>query len=77
MGSTADESPELTKRTALVRLRDGTGLSQEGLAEALQLSRSSIARHERGEGGAPHPDVCLRYAEFYGVTVMEIRALFA
>ena len=75
MDSTAD-GPRRVQRVGLIRLRMDAGLSQEALAEALQLSRGTIARHERGEGGPPHPDTCRRIADYYDVPVREIEALF-
>lgn len=75
MDSTADESPP-TQRLGLIRLRIDAGLSQEALAEELGLSRGSIARYERGDGGAPHPGTCKTIAEFYDVPVRDIEALF-
>ena len=52
----------------LIVLRNMYGMSQEGIAEKIGISRQAYAKWEKG---ATLPDIekCKRLADFYGVTV--------
>ncbi len=63
-----------TRREELVKLRVRAGFSQEALAEHLQVSRSSIARWERGPT-EPYPRVRTAYAAALGVTVAQLEVV--
>ena len=60
---------ELTEK--LVTLRTGAGLTQEGLGEALGVSRQAVSKWERGESV---PDVAnlVALSKLYNTTVDEI-----
>ena len=52
--------------------RRARGLTQEDLAEASGVTRSHLARIERGEVGEPRPDTLRRLAEALGVEVLDL-----
>ena len=54
----------------LKELRAAHGLTQEGLAQAVSIERSSIGKYESmNKPVTPPPDVLMRFANFFGVTV--------
>lgn len=55
----------------LKKLRTQKGLSQEGLAEQLHLSRQAISRWETGET-APDLDTLVKLASIFEVTLDEL-----
>ena len=57
---------EIGKR--LKELREGVKLSQVKLAEILGTQQSSINRYETGQS-TPGPDVFLRYADYFDVSM--------
>ncbi|MDZ4064794.1 MAG: helix-turn-helix transcriptional regulator, partial [Coriobacteriia bacterium] len=57
----------------LAALRLSRGLSQEGLAAQLGVSRQAVSNWERSES-VPDTDNLLRLAEFYGITLDELVA---
>ena len=50
----------------LKTLRKGRGLSQQQLAERMEISRASISNYEVGRR-SPHLSELRRFADFYGV----------
>jgi transcriptional regulator with XRE-family HTH domain/tetratricopeptide (TPR) repeat protein len=64
------------KRRRMVDRRKTLGLSQEGLAEAMQVETSTVARWERGET-TPQPWHRPRLADALKVTVEEVGELLA
>ncbi|MER6156879.1 helix-turn-helix transcriptional regulator [Streptomyces sp. NPDC001868] len=64
------------KRHGLVRRRRAVGLTQEGLAEALHVERSTVARWESGKV-EPQPWVRPRMAELLQVSAEELSELLA
>ena len=50
----------------LKTLRKGRGLSQQQLAEKMEISRASISNYEVGRR-SPHLSELRRFADFYGV----------
>ena len=48
--------------------RTQSGMTQEQLAEKLNVSRQAVAKWERGES-TPDLDSCIKLAELYGITV--------
>jgi transcriptional regulator with XRE-family HTH domain len=52
----------------LYRLRKGKGLSQEALADMLNVSRQAVSRWE-GDLSYPETDKIIALSEIYGVTV--------
>lgn len=52
----------------LILLRNIKGLTQEQVAEAIDISRQSYSKWEQGE---THPDIdkCDKLAKFYGITI--------
>ncbi|MGV9267273.1 helix-turn-helix domain-containing protein [Kitasatospora sp. NPDC003701] len=62
------------KRSALAVQRDAAGHTQESLAEALGLDRSTVGRWERGKG-EPRPWQRPRLAEELGVGLGELKDL--
>jgi transcriptional regulator with XRE-family HTH domain len=64
------------KRHRLIERRRSIGLSQEGLAEATGVDRSTAARWERGESD-PYPAQRPRLANALKVTVEEVGELLA
>ncbi len=52
----------------LLQLRRAKGLSQEQLAEQLQVSRQAVSKWETGEA-LPETDKLLRLGDFFGVTL--------
>ena len=66
----------MTIQTAnrLIALRKQQGMSQEQLAEALDVSRQAISKWERGES-SPDTDNLIALAEIYGVSLDELVGL--
>jgi transcriptional regulator with XRE-family HTH domain len=64
------------RREQLVRTRKALGYTQEGLAEALNIDRSSIVRWENGHG-APLPYMRPKVARMLCVTPERLAALLA
>ncbi len=64
------------RRTELARLRRDLGFTQERLAEHLGVSRNTVTRWERGEGGFPHPASAVRLATALEVSMQRLRQLF-
>jgi transcriptional regulator with XRE-family HTH domain len=64
------------RRTRLAARRKSVGLSQEALAEALGMDRSTVARWESGESD-PQPWVRPRLARVLKVSTEELAGLFA
>lgn len=56
---------------ALKYQREINGLSQNALAKATGLNQQMISWWE-AEKGAPSIDVCVRLANFYGITLDEL-----
>lgn len=48
-------------------LREGVGLTQEELAETLDISEPQIWRYEHGDS-KPRGDVVIKFATFFGVS---------
>jgi transcriptional regulator with XRE-family HTH domain len=61
----------MKKRPGLAARRKAVGLSQEGLAEALDTARSTVARWERGEV-APQPAIRARLAEILQISLDDL-----
>ena len=63
----------MTLETAerLVQLRKAHGLSQEELAEKLNVSRQAVSKWERAES-SPDTDNLIALAALYGVTLDEV-----
>lgn len=53
----------------LKRLREDKGLSQEELAEKLNIPRTSVTHYERGDDRIPRPKRLQEIADFFGVSV--------
>jgi transcriptional regulator with XRE-family HTH domain len=53
----------------LRELREKKGLSQEALAELLNINRTSITHYENSNDRIPRPKRLKEIAEFFGVTV--------
>src|SRR6266404_1621201 len=64
------------KRTRLAARRKSVGLSQEGLADALGVDRSTVARWESGET-EPQPWIRPRLARTLAVSMDELTELLA
>lgn len=55
----------------LISLRKLNGLSQEELAEQLNVSRQTLSKYETGES-LPDIDRCKQLAEIFGVTLDDL-----
>ena len=55
----------------LISLRKPNGLSQEELAEQLNVSRQTLSKYETGES-LPDIDRCKQLAEIFGVTLDDL-----
>ena len=55
-------------KDALKELREGENLTQEQLAEKLNISKSAIAGYEQGRR-KPDLETTVKIAEFFGVTL--------
>ena len=55
----------------LKNLRNGKGISQDALGEALGISRQSVSKWEQGNS-TPDIDNIGKLAEFYGVSIDSI-----
>ena len=55
----------------LKKLRNGKGISQDALGEALGISRQSVSKWEQGNS-TPDIDNIGKLAEFYGVSIDSI-----
>lgn len=64
------------RRDSFIRRRRAAGFSQEGLAERLQVDRTTVARWERGKA-EPHPYTRARLAEALGTSVDQLDTLLA
>ena len=66
----------MTIQTAnrLIALRKQQGMSQEQLAEAMDVSRQAISKWERGES-SPDTDNLIALAEIYGISLDELVGL--
>lgn len=64
------------RRAKLAEARKAAGLSQEDVAEALQVHRTQVSQWERGEA-TPHPKVRADYADTVGVTLSELHAMLS
>ncbi|WJK43268.1 helix-turn-helix transcriptional regulator [Solwaraspora sp. WMMA2056] len=64
------------RRDSFIRRRRAAGFSQEGLAERLQVDRTTVARWERGKA-EPQPYTRARLAEALGTSVDQLDALLA
>lgn len=53
----------------LKQLRENKGLSQEELAERLNIPRTSVTHYERGDDRIPRPKRLQEIADFFGVSV--------
>jgi transcriptional regulator with XRE-family HTH domain len=62
------------KRFRFAERRKSVGLSQEGLAEALSVDRSTVVRWESGES-EPQPSIRRRLARVLGVSTDELTGL--
>ena len=49
-------------------LREGMGISQAKLSEALETTQSSLNRYENNQTAVP-PDLLLRYADYFDVSL--------
>ncbi len=67
----SESQQDKERRQRLAELRRNAGHSQESLAEAIQASRSSIYRWERGDA-VPHPRQLASWADALGVEVAEL-----
>ncbi len=56
--------------TMLKDLRKGRRMTQEGLAEVLHISQTSVSKYERGES-LPDLETVVRMADFFGVSLDE------
>lgn len=54
----------------LIKMRSQRGLTQEKMAELLDVDRSTYAHYERGR--TPHLDTAIRIARILGSTVEDI-----
>jgi transcriptional regulator with XRE-family HTH domain len=70
----ADDPATPVRRLALAKRRRDEGFTQESLAEHLQVSRSTVARWERGEG-EPLPGPRVRLGQALGVSSAELDVL--
>ena len=52
----------------IIALRNGTGKSQKGVADALGITASVLSRLERGETKFISHDLIIALAEYYNVT---------
>ena len=57
--------------TFLKELRNGEGLTQEQLAEKLNVSRRTVSRWETGSN-MPDLDLLIEMADFYHVNIREL-----
>ena len=55
----------------LLEYRKKSGLSQEELAEKLNISRQSVSKWERGEA-SPDTDNLIQLSKIYGITLDEL-----
>lgn len=53
----------------LRELRENMGLSQEGLAEILDIPRSTLTNYENSGGRMPRQERLKRIADYFGVSV--------
>lgn len=61
----------MTLGQRIQELRKGAGLSQEGLGEALGVSRQAVSKWE-GDGGVPELDTLIAMSRLFGVTLGEL-----
>jgi DNA-binding XRE family transcriptional regulator len=61
---------DLTVNTKLIQMRNEKNMTQEQMAELLNIDRSTYAHYERGR--TPHLDTAIRIARILGVTVEDI-----
>lgn len=61
----------MTLAEKLLSLRTQRGLSQEDLAERMEVSRQSVSKWETGQGG-PDLDKIIKLADLFGVSVDEL-----
>ena len=68
---------ELARR--LIQLRHNNGWTQEELAEILEVSPKTVSRYENGDMGrnGPRPATRVVLAKLLGVTVPEVKAMYA
>ena len=62
------------RRSALAQRREGMGMSQEALAEALRVSRVTVYRWEKGDT-EPRPYLRPKLARLLGVSIAELAGL--
>ena len=55
-------------RENLIQLRKLKGLSQEELAEKIQVSRQTLSKYETGENDIPTA-ILIKLARFYGTSI--------
>ncbi|MGY1983777.1 helix-turn-helix domain-containing protein [Nocardia gipuzkoensis] len=64
------------RRERLIEARKATGKTQEQIAEAIGVDRTTLGRWERNEG-TPYPAQRPKYAEALGVTTDELSAMLS
>ena len=63
----------MTLGQRIQELRKHNGLSQEGLGEALGVSRQAVSKWE-GDNGIPELDTLIAMSRLFGITIGELLA---
>ena len=64
----------MTLGQRIQELRKQNGLSQEGLGEALGVSRQAVSKWE-GDNGIPELDTLIAMSRLFGITIGELRGV--